>query len=154
MNSFTRVRAFQIELEFGSVGFWGEGKTGVPGEKSLRAKKRTNNKLNPHMVSTPGVEPGTHWWEASALTTAQSLAPLLATLGTVRGAREVQKILVQGTIVENKLWEHSFLVPDLVSSLPRVFVFFFRRRAKRRATGSPVMTRRPRSHVRKLKAGY
>ena len=33
MNSFKRVRAFQIQLEFGSVGFWGEGKTGVPGEK-------------------------------------------------------------------------------------------------------------------------
>ena len=26
------------------------------------------------MASTPGVEPGPHWWEASALTTA---APLL-----------------------------------------------------------------------------
>ena len=33
MNSFKRVRAFQIQLEFGSVGFRGEGKTGVPGEK-------------------------------------------------------------------------------------------------------------------------
>ena len=36
-NSFKRVRAFQIELEFGSVGFFlgggagGVGKTGVPG---------------------------------------------------------------------------------------------------------------------------
>ena len=35
MNSFKRVRAFQIELEFGSVGFSGEGKTEVPGEKPL-----------------------------------------------------------------------------------------------------------------------
>ena len=33
MNLFKRVRVFQIELEFGSVGFWGEGKTEVPGEK-------------------------------------------------------------------------------------------------------------------------
>ena len=41
MNSFKRVRAFQIELEFGSVGFWQEGKTGVPEEKSLGAKERT-----------------------------------------------------------------------------------------------------------------
>ena len=60
MNSFKRVRAFQIELEFGSAGFCGEGKTGVPGEKPLGARKRTNNKLNPHMASTPGVEPGPH----------------------------------------------------------------------------------------------
>ena len=56
MNSFKHVRAFQIELEFGSVSFWGEGKTGVPGEKPLGARERTNNKLNPHMASTPGVE--------------------------------------------------------------------------------------------------
>ena len=62
---------FLGELEFGNVGFWGEGKTGVP----LGAKERTNNKLNPHMASTPGFEPGPYWWEASALTTAQSLAP-------------------------------------------------------------------------------
>ena len=30
----------------GSVGFCGEGKTGVPGEKPLGATTRTNNKLN------------------------------------------------------------------------------------------------------------
>ena len=66
---------FLIELEFGNVGFWGEGKTGVPGEKPLGAKERTNNKLNPRMASTPGFEPGPHWWEESALTTAPSLAP-------------------------------------------------------------------------------
>ena len=63
----------KLELEFGNVGFWGEGKTGVPGEKPLGAEKRTNNKLNPHMTPGPGIEPGTHWWEASALTTAPSL---------------------------------------------------------------------------------
>ena len=58
--SLNCVRAFQIELEFGSVGFWEEGKTGVPGEKPLGARKRINNKLNPHMMSTPGFEPGPH----------------------------------------------------------------------------------------------
>ena len=69
------VRAFQIEFEFGNVGFCREGKTGEPGEKPLGANERTNNKLNPHMVSTPGFEPGPHWWEASTLTTGPSLAP-------------------------------------------------------------------------------
>ena len=53
-----------VELEFGTVGFSGEGKTGVPGEKPLGAKQTTNNKLNPHIASTPGFEPGPHWWEA------------------------------------------------------------------------------------------
>ena len=47
-NSMKRFRAFQIELEFGSVGIRGEGKTGASGEKPLRTWERTNNKLNPH----------------------------------------------------------------------------------------------------------
>ena len=49
MNSFKRVLAFQIELDFESVGYRGEGKTGVPAEKPLGAREGTNNKLNPHM---------------------------------------------------------------------------------------------------------
>ena len=69
-------------IEIWNVGFWGEGKTGVPGEKPLRAKERTNNKLNPHMASMPGFEPGPHWWGVSALTTAQSLAPQTSIQGT------------------------------------------------------------------------
>ena len=76
MNSYQRVRAFQIELEFGSVGFWGKGKTGVPWEKPLGAKERTSNKLNPYMAQTPGFEPGPHWREASALITAPPLLSL------------------------------------------------------------------------------
>ena len=48
---------FVVEFEFGNVGFWGEGKTAVPGEKLRGTRKRTNNKLNPHMASTPGFEP-------------------------------------------------------------------------------------------------
>ena len=65
-NSLKCVCAFQIEMEFGSIGFKGEGKTGVPGEKPLGARERTNNKLNPHMASMPGYEQRPHWWEASA----------------------------------------------------------------------------------------
>ena len=38
------------KLEFGNVGFSGEGKTGVPKGKPLEARTRTNNKLNPHMM--------------------------------------------------------------------------------------------------------
>ena len=43
----TRVHAYYKELEFGNVGFWGEVKTGLPGEKPLGASERTNDKLNP-----------------------------------------------------------------------------------------------------------
>ena len=48
-------------------------KTGVPREKPLREMMRTNNKLKPHMMPSPVIEPELHWWEASALNTALSL---------------------------------------------------------------------------------
>ena len=48
-QSFTLI---QIKLEFGNAGFFEEGKTGVSGEKTLVARTRTNNQLNPLM--TPG----------------------------------------------------------------------------------------------------
>ena len=44
-----------------TVGFLGEGKTGVPGEKLLKVEQRTNNILNPHIAPGAGIEPGTHW---------------------------------------------------------------------------------------------
>ena len=43
--------------------------------KPLGARARTNNKLNPHMTPGPRIEPGIHWWEASALTTAPPQLP-------------------------------------------------------------------------------
>ena len=44
------ICAFQNELKFESVDFWGEEKTRVPGEWPLEEQERTINKLNPHMV--------------------------------------------------------------------------------------------------------
>ena len=46
-------------------------------EKNLseQSTERTDNKLNPHMTPGPGIEPGPHWWEAGALTTAPYLFP-------------------------------------------------------------------------------
>ena len=52
------------------IGYWGKRKTR---KKSLGARMRTNNKLNPHVTPSPGIKPGPHWWETSALTTVQSL---------------------------------------------------------------------------------
>ena len=48
MNSFKRVRAFQIELEFGSVGFWGEGKPEYP-EKNLSEQTREPTTNSTHI---------------------------------------------------------------------------------------------------------
>jgi len=36
--------------------------------KTLRARTRTNNKLNPLMTPGPEFESGPHWWKASAST--------------------------------------------------------------------------------------
>lgn len=41
----------------GNVGFGGQGYTGVPGEKPLRARARTKDKLISHMVSPLGFKP-------------------------------------------------------------------------------------------------
>ena len=38
---------------------------------------RTNNKLNPHMMPSPGIEPGPHWWEASVGGECSTTAPFL-----------------------------------------------------------------------------
>ena len=54
----------QIELEFGNVGFWGEGKLEYP-EKNPSEQSREPTTNSTHIW----IEPGTHWWEASALTT-------------------------------------------------------------------------------------
>ena len=49
------------------------------GKRSTRKKPRgaqqKTNKLNPHMTSNSEIEPGPHWREASALTTAPFLHP-------------------------------------------------------------------------------
>ena len=49
------------------------GKSEYPEKNLSEQGKRTNNKLNPHMASTSGFEPGPHWWEESALTITPAL---------------------------------------------------------------------------------
>ena len=44
-------------------------------EKHLSEQRREPTTKSTHMASTPGYEPGPHWWGASALITAPSLAP-------------------------------------------------------------------------------
>ena len=76
-GTFTRwlyVHCFQVELEFGVLVFVREENRRTR-RKTLGARTRTNNKLNPHVTPGPGIEPGLQRWEASALTTAPSLLP-------------------------------------------------------------------------------
>ena len=55
--------------------FQERGKPEYP-EKICRSKDE-NQEINLQMRPSPGIEPGSHWWEASALTTAPSLLPKL-----------------------------------------------------------------------------
>ena len=53
----------------------------VPGEKPLRAEKRTI-KYNPHMTPSVEIEPGPHWWGGEfshhyATTALQSLSQMV-----------------------------------------------------------------------------
>jgi len=69
---------FLIELEFRNVGFFRREVSKLENpEKNPRSKGENQppNKLNPHMTPGPVIKPGTHWWEASALTTAPTLLP-------------------------------------------------------------------------------
>ena len=43
--------------------------------KTSRSKGENQPQFNPHMASTPGFEPGPHWWEASASHHCATLAP-------------------------------------------------------------------------------
>ena len=52
------------------------GKPENPKENlSEQRREPTTNSTHTSMAPTPGFEPGPHWWEASTLTTAASLAP-------------------------------------------------------------------------------
>ena len=55
--------------------FFRRGENRRAGEKLLGAEKRTNDKLNPHIASSPRIDPEPHRREANALTTAPSLLP-------------------------------------------------------------------------------
>ena len=58
---------FPIELEM--LIFFGGRKTGEPVEKPLEQGENQQQ----HMTLGLGFEPGPHWWEACALTTAPTL---------------------------------------------------------------------------------
>ncbi len=59
---------------FGNVCLWREENPRT-WRKTLGTRTRTNNQLFPHMTPSLGIEPGPHWWEASALTTVPSMLP-------------------------------------------------------------------------------
>ena len=61
-------------IEIWSASFCGGRKTGEPGQKPSEQGRESTTKST-HIRHRAGVEPGPHWWEASALTTAPFLLP-------------------------------------------------------------------------------
>ena len=82
-NLFKHVDAFQIKLEFGSVGVCREVKTQVHGEEPLGAMERTNNKLNPNMASMPGFKQRATLVGGECSYHCTTLAPTLARLNVL-----------------------------------------------------------------------
>ena len=66
---------FPVRIEIWKCWFLWKEENWSTRRKTLGAETRTNNKLNPHIAPSPGIEPGPHWWEASALITALVLLP-------------------------------------------------------------------------------
>ena len=58
--------------------------------KPLGAEKRTN-KLSPHLTPDLGIEPGPHWWEASALTTRHPCTPKITKNNAVSMTFQIKK---------------------------------------------------------------
>ena len=54
-----------------------EEKRSTRGKTSHGRVENRANKLNPHMTPSAVIEPGPHWWQASALTTRPTLSPKL-----------------------------------------------------------------------------
>ena len=98
------------------------GKPEYPEKNLSEQAGRTNNKLNPHMASTPGFEPGPHR-EASALTTALPLLPTFVQI-TTRSQSMNQLLSVFAEDARNgwEKYEEENLAPDVqpVKSQPKV----------------------------------
>ena len=78
------TRSFFVFLIPVEIGIWKRwflrrGKNRSTRRKTSQShKKRTNNKVNPYMASTPALEPSPHWWQASALSPLRHPCSLLA----------------------------------------------------------------------------
>ena len=100
-NLLKRVRAFQIELESGSVGFLRERKTGVPGEKPLGARERKTSRSKgenqqKQIIPTYGADAGVRTRatlvEGECSHHCATLAPLKAVIIQNEGQTPIAKV--------------------------------------------------------------
>ena len=104
-NSLKCVRAFQIELEFESVGLLGEGNTAVFGEELLVVRERASKELNPHFALTPSFETELHWKKVGTLTTTPLQTDFAAFLRHSENFWLLQ--YHEGVSIEKKDWDRN-----------------------------------------------
>ena len=82
MNSLKRVRAFQIELEFGLKCQFlrRKGKREYPEQNLSEAGREPTKKSTQIWFRRRDLKPGPHWWETSALISATPLLPCTLSL--------------------------------------------------------------------------
>ena len=59
---------FQARIGIWKCWFLRRGENRSTRGKTSRSREENQQQTQPHMTPGPGIEPGTHWWEASALT--------------------------------------------------------------------------------------
>ena len=91
------LHCLQIELEFRFL--WREENRRTR-KKTLGAKTRTNNKLNPDMSPEPGIEPRPHCWEA--MTSEREVRTL-----KLKTQHNTQLLRVQGVTPRKIGWEFA-----------------------------------------------
>ena len=102
-----------------NVGFWWEGKTGVPGEEPW-SREPTNSI---HIVTPSSeMEPGPHWWKASALTTRPTQLPCFCIICIVKWS-QISHLWYAFVIKKNSLliillsstWWPALSWPDILA---------------------------------------
>ena len=87
------------------------GKPEYP-DKNL-SEQSTNDKLKPYMTPGPGIKPGTHWWEASAVTTEPTLLPFFRVLLTYNINFEFKLQNIRGRQCRNDPWIRNKSLADI-----------------------------------------
>ena len=91
--------------------------------KDMAARPKTNNKPNPHMVSTVGIEHEPRWWETSALTTAPFLLPICV-VGILLPISAINKGLGLGIFPSCYEWAPLLFWQKNKPLAPLIFLYF------------------------------
>ena len=114
-----------MEQEFGNVGFF-EGGNRSTQRKPLRAEKKNQHYcwFNPHIASSPVIDPEPHRWEASVLTTAPSLLHpcLIGNLSTC----DIETRTVSESDMFSFIARLHTITFTMVSTISRFWIVLFR----------------------------